>query len=81
MRRILLVAFAAVMGYKVLDPIRHGSLTVFPVVARSLTQRASFSRSMKGLRSGDVVVTEYGNVRGLMRRHTPAIAAQRRAPR
>jgi hypothetical protein len=59
-------------GYKVLDPIRHGSLTVFPVVAPKSFATGEFLTLDEGLRSGDVVVTEYGNVRGLLRRrHIP----------
>src|SRR5258708_6860796 len=61
-------------GYKVLEPIRHGSLTVFPIVAPKSYSTGEFLTLDEGLRSGDVVVTEYGNVRGLMRRRTrPAI--------
>jgi hypothetical protein len=61
-------------GYKVLDPIRHGSLTVFPVVAPKSYPTGEFLTLDEGLRSGEVVVTEYGNVRGLVRRHTtPAL--------
>ncbi len=61
-------------GYKVLEPIRHGSLTVFPIVAPKSYATGEFMTLDEGLRSGDVVVTEYGNVRGLMRRHrTPAM--------
>jgi hypothetical protein len=64
----------SVSGYKVLDPIRHGSLTVFPVVAPKSYPTAEFLTLDEGLRSGEVVVTEYGNVRGLLRRHTtPAL--------
>jgi len=64
-------------GYKVLDPIRHGSLTVFPVVAPRSYATAEFMTLDEGLRSGDVVVTEYGNVRGLMRRRpAPAVQVQ-----
>jgi len=64
-------------GYKVLDPIRHGGLTVFPVVAPRSYATGEFMTLDEGLRSGDVVVTEYGNVRGLMRRRpTPAVQAQ-----
>ncbi len=65
-------------GYKVLEPIRHGSLTVFPVVAPKSYATAEFLTLDEGLRSGDVVVTEYGNVRGLVRRHiNPALQQQR----
>ena len=64
----------AVSGYKVLEPIRHGSLTVFPVVASKSYSTGEFITLDEGLRSGDVVVTEYGNVRGLIRRRpTPAM--------
>jgi hypothetical protein len=57
-------------GYKVLEPIRHGSLTVFPVVAPKSYATGEFLTLDEGLRSGEVVVTEYGNVRGLLRRRT-----------
>ena len=61
-------------GYKVLDPIRHGNLTVFPVAAAKSYPTGEFMTLDEGLRSGDVVVTEAGNVQGLIRRHpTPAV--------
>jgi hypothetical protein len=61
-------------GYKVLDPIRHGNLTVFPVVAAKSYPTSEFLTLDEGLRSGEVVVTEAGNVQGLIRRHpAPAI--------
>jgi hypothetical protein len=61
-------------GYKVLEPIRHGNLTVFPVVAGKSYPTGEFMTLDEGLRSGDVVVTEAGNVQGLIRRHsTPAV--------
>jgi hypothetical protein len=61
-------------GYKVLDPIRHGNLTVFPVVAAKTYPTSEFLTLDEGLRSGEVVVTEAGNVQGLIRRHPmPAI--------
>jgi hypothetical protein len=66
-------------GYKVLEPIRHGSLTVFPVLAARSYSTSEFLTLDEGLRSGDVVVTEYGNIRGLIRRHTPAMQHQLRA--
>jgi len=56
-------------GYKVLDPIRHGNLTVFPVVAAKSYPTAEFLTLDEGLRSGEVVVTEAGSVQGLVRRH------------
>ena len=61
-------------GYKVLEPIRHGNLTVFPVVAAKSYPTGEFMTLDEGLRSGDVIVTEAGNVQGLVRRHPmPAI--------
>jgi len=63
-----------VSGYKVLEPMRHGSLTVFPVVAPKSYATSEFLTLDEGLRSGEVVVTEYGNIQGLRRRHTmPAV--------
>ena len=56
-------------GFKVLDPIRHGNLTVFPVVANKTYPTGEFITLDEGLRSGDVVVTEAGSVQGLIRRH------------
>jgi hypothetical protein len=56
-------------AFKVLDPIRHGNLTVFPVVAAKSYPTNEFLTLDEGLRSGDVVVTEAGSVQGLIRRH------------
>ena len=65
---------ASAPGYKVLEPIRHGNLTVFPVVAAKSYPTGEFMTLDEGLRSGDVVVTEAGNVQGLIRRHpTPLV--------
>src|SRR5438132_4985744 len=58
-------------GYKVLAPIRHGNLTVFPVVAQKAHDTGDFLTLDEGLRSGDVVVSEYGSVRPMIRRRTP----------
>jgi len=63
----------AASGYKVLEPIRHGNLTVFPVVAARSYPTGEFLTLDEGLRSGEVVVTEGGNVQGLIRRPGPAI--------
>jgi len=54
-------------SYKVLEPIRHGNLTVFPVVGPVSHDTHEFLTLDEGVRSGDVVVTEYGNVQGLRR--------------
>jgi hypothetical protein len=68
---------SSVSGYKVLEPIRHGSLTVFPVVAPKSYATSEFLTLDEGMRSGEVIVTENGNVRGLMRRRpAPAVQAQ-----
>ena len=56
-------------GYKVLDPIHHGNLTVFPVVANKSYPTGEFLTLDEGLHSGEVVVTEAGSVQGLVRRH------------
>ncbi len=76
LRPVLAGEQPAASGYKVLDPIRHGSLTVFPVVASKSYPTAEFLTLDEGLRSGEVVVTEYGNIRGLVRRR-PIPAIQR----
>jgi hypothetical protein len=55
-------------GYSLLSPIRSGNLSVFPVVASKSYDTAEFLTLDEGLRSGDVVVTEAGQARGLMRR-------------
>ena len=55
-------------GYKVLEPIRHGNLTVFPVVAARTYPTGEFLTLDEGLRSGEVIVTEAGSVQGLVRR-------------
>jgi hypothetical protein len=57
--------------YKVLAPIRHGNLTVFPVVTANTHDTNEFLTLDEGLRSGDVIVTEYGNVQGMIRRRRP----------
>ena len=67
---------ASVSGYKVLEPIRHGSLTVFPVVAPKSYATNEFLTLDEGLRSGEVLVTEYGSVRGLLRRRQISPAMQ-----
>lgn len=60
-------------GYKVLDPIRHGNLTIFPVVAAKTYATSEFLTLDEGLRSGEVIVTEAGSVQGLVRRHTTPV--------
>jgi hypothetical protein len=57
----------AAPGYSLLSPIRSGNLTVFPVVASKSYETAEFLTLDEGLRSGEVVVTEAGQARGLIR--------------
>lgn len=59
--------------YKVLAPIRHGILTVFPVVAAASHDTQQFLTLDEGLRSGDVVVSETGNIEPLVRPRHPGI--------
>jgi len=58
----------SMQGYRVLAPIRHGNLTVFPVVAATSHDTRDFLTLDEGLHSGEVVVSEYGSIRPLMRR-------------
>jgi len=54
--------------YKVLAPISRGNLTIFPVVADRTHDTRNFLTLDEGIRSGDVVVSEAGSVRPLIRR-------------
>jgi len=54
--------------YKLLDPISHGDLTVFPVVSNKAHDTSEFITLDEGIRSGDVVVTEVGNLHSMMHR-------------
>jgi hypothetical protein len=56
--------------YKVLEPIAHENLTIFPVVAANTHDTSEFITLDEGIRSGQVIVTESGNVTPLMRRGT-----------
>lgn len=55
-------------GYSLLEPIRSGNLTVFPVVANRSYDTGQFLTLDEGIRSGDVVVVEAGQAQGLIRR-------------
>jgi len=68
-RQALAGEIGGASGYKVLEPIRQGNLTVFPVVAAKSYSTSEFMTLDEGLRSGEVVVTEAGAVQGLIRRH------------
>lgn len=54
--------------YKLLAPITHGDLTIFPVVSNKTHDTSGFLTLDEGIRSGNVVVTEVGNLHGIMRR-------------
>lgn len=70
--------------YKVLSPIGHGNLTIFPVVTGSSHDTQAFLTLDEGLRSGDVVVSESGSLAPLVRprhgfrppRYSPADGAE-----
>src|SRR5438270_4476231 len=57
----------AAQPYKVLDPISHGNLTIFPVVTARTHDTGEFITLDEGVRSGEVVVTEAGRLGGLIR--------------
>lgn len=57
--------------YQVLDPIRHGNLTIFPVVSATSHDTHTFLTLDEGLRSGEVVVSEAGSIAPLVRPRHP----------
>src|SRR5947209_5693650 len=57
-----------VNDYKILEPISHGDLTIFPVVSTKVHDTSQFITLDEGIRSGEVVVTEVGNLHSSMRR-------------
>ena len=57
-----------VSDYRVLSPMHQGSLTVFPVVSGISHDTSEFITLDEGIRSGAVVVSEAGSIRGLIRR-------------
>src|SRR5256886_8786847 len=54
-------------NYKVLNPISHGNLTIFPVVTSITHNTSGFITLDEGIRTGEVVVTEAGRTGGLIR--------------
>lgn len=58
----------ALSDYKLLDPITHGDLTVFPVVTAKSHDTTAFLTLDEGIRSGEVIVTEVGNLHSAMQR-------------
>lgn len=57
--------------FKVLPPITHGNLTIYPVVAGKVHDTSDFITLDEGIRTGDVVVTEVGNMHAMVRRPLP----------
>lgn len=57
--------------YKVLPPISHGNLTIYPIVANKSHDTSDFITLDEGIRTGDVVVTEVGNMHAMIRRPMP----------
>jgi hypothetical protein len=67
-------------SYQVLAPIRHGNLTIFPVVSPHSRDTSQFLTLDEGLRSGEVIVTETGSVAPMVRpRHPHPIWQEGRA--
>lgn len=62
---------ATANDYKILAPITHGDLTIFPVVSAKVHDTSDFITLDEGIRSGEVVVTEVGNLHSTMRRRPP----------
>ncbi|HWG39449.1 MAG TPA: DUF6569 family protein [Candidatus Acidoferrales bacterium] len=62
---------ATANDYKILAPITHGDLTIFPVVSAKVHDTSDFITLDEGIRSGDVVVTEVGTLHSTMRRRPP----------
>lgn len=62
---------AAPPNYQVLAPIHHGNLAIFPVVAARTHDTSEFLTLDEGLRSGEVIVTEAGNLSPLVRPRHP----------
>lgn len=61
---------ALIGDYKLLAPISHGDLTIFPVVSAKSHDTSGFITLDEGIRSGEVVVSEVGNIHGMMRRRS-----------
>jgi hypothetical protein len=57
--------------YHVLPPVTKGNLSIFPIVGGPEYSTSQLITLDEGLRSGTVVVTEAGSLRGLVRPGTP----------
>jgi len=86
MAAVAVVALVAMAGptsattpmpaFHALQPISHGNLTIFPVVAPKSYDTHQFLTLDEGLRSGEVVVSENGGNPGLQRRPIPTPGPQ-----
>jgi len=61
--------------YRVLAPLQQGNLTVFPVVTGVSHDASEFLTLDEGVRSGEVIVSEAGSIRALIRNHSHSIPA------
>ena len=59
--------------YKILTPISHGDLTIFPVVSAKGHDTSDFITLDEGIKSGEVVVTEVGNLHSGLQRRAPYV--------
>lgn len=57
--------------YRILTPISHGDLTIFPVVSAKGHDTSDFITLDEGIKSGEVIVTEVGNLHSGLQRRTP----------
>ena len=58
-------------AYKVLPPVLRNNLAIFPVVANQSFDTSQLMTLDEGVRSGQVIVTEAGDERGLVRPGQP----------
>jgi hypothetical protein len=63
-------------SYKVLPPILHSNLAIFPVVSGHSFDTSQLMTLDEGVRSGQVTITETGDERGLVRPGQPIPARQ-----
>jgi hypothetical protein len=62
--------YSPTAAYRVLEPITSGEVTLYPIVRAHVQERAahwSYLTLDQGLQSGEVVITEAGKARGLVR--------------
>ncbi|MBV9342814.1 MAG: hypothetical protein JO159_18270 [Acidobacteria bacterium] len=57
---------------QVLAPIRHGNLTIFPVISPRMHDTSQFLTLDEGLRSGEVTISESGSMAPLLRPRQPS---------